>query len=182
MIETVPFTGKKLVGTARYSSINSHNGIELSRRDDLESFMYLLIYLRKGNLPWQGLPGRNREEKYESIRQRKINTTIDTLCHGLPVQFAHFLKHVRSLNFKEKPKGDGGMINGGFFVLSPEIVSLIDGDDTSFEEGPLESLAKKGELMAFEHRGFWHPMDTLRDKFYLNKLWDEGRAPWKVWV
>ena len=99
-------TGKKLVGTARYASINSHNGIELSRRDDLESFIYLLIYLRKGNLPWQGMPGRNREEKYESIRQRKIKTSTEALCQDMPKQIYYFLNHVKSLEFKEKPKYD----------------------------------------------------------------------------
>jgi len=97
-------TGKKLVGTARYASINSHNGIEISRRDDLESLIYLLIYFLKGSLPWQGLPGRTREEKYEIIKQRKISTTNEALCMSLPIEFLYFLNHVKSLQFKEKPK------------------------------------------------------------------------------
>jgi len=84
-------------------------------------------------------------------------------------------------NFKEKPKGDGALINGGFFVLSPKVLDLIDGDDTTWEQYPLMSLAKKGELMAFEHEGFWQPMDTLRDKHLLEELWESGSAPWKVW-
>ena len=96
-------TGKKLVGTARYASINCHKGIEMARRDDLESFIYLLIYMLKGKLPWQGLPGRNREEKYEHIKQSKIATTTKALCSGCPIEFFYFLDHVKSLKFKEKP-------------------------------------------------------------------------------
>ena len=83
--------------------------------------------------------------------------------------------------FKEKPKGDGVMINGGFFVLSPSVLDLIDGDDCIWERGPLETLAESGELAAYQHRGFWQPMDTLRDKMYLEDLWQSGQAPWKVW-
>ncbi len=83
--------------------------------------------------------------------------------------------------FLEKPKGDGGRINGGFFVLSPKCLDYIAGDATSWEADPLVSLAADGELMAFEHVGFWQPMDTLRDKNYLEKLWQDNMAPWKVW-
>lgn len=83
--------------------------------------------------------------------------------------------------FIEKPRGDGGLINGGFFVLSPKCIDLIDGDETSWEAQPLTKLASDGEMMAFEHHGFWQPMDTLRDKTYLEQLWDSGRAPWKIW-
>jgi glucose-1-phosphate cytidylyltransferase len=84
-------------------------------------------------------------------------------------------------SFKEKPKGDGSMINGGFFVLSPKVLELIDGDDSTWEQEPLMSLAERSELMAYEHKGFWQPMDTLRDKHYLEELWDSGKAPWKKW-
>jgi glucose-1-phosphate cytidylyltransferase len=83
--------------------------------------------------------------------------------------------------FTEKPRGDGGLINGGFFVLSPRCLDLIEGDDISWEGPPLISLAEKGELMAFDHFGFWQPMDTLRDKNYLEELWLSGKAPWKSW-
>jgi len=83
--------------------------------------------------------------------------------------------------FKEKPQGDGAMINGGFFVLSPEVLPYISGDACIWEQEPLMKLAKEGELMAFEHEGFWQPMDTLRDKQMLQKLWDSGKAPWKCW-
>ena len=83
--------------------------------------------------------------------------------------------------FKEKPKGDGGMINGGFFILSPSVISLIKDDSTVWEQGPLESLARDHQIAAFEHTGFWQPMDTLRDKNYLEELWASGNAPWKTW-
>lgn len=84
-------------------------------------------------------------------------------------------------SFEEKPRGDGGFINGGFFVLSPGIFDYIDGDSTIWEREPMERLATDGQMMAFFHRGFWQPMDTLRDKLHLEDLWKEGRAPWKVW-
>jgi glucose-1-phosphate cytidylyltransferase len=83
--------------------------------------------------------------------------------------------------FIEKPRGDGGLINGGFFVLSPRVLDLIEGDQSSWESSPIIRLAAMGEMMAFEHRGFWHAMDTLRDKSMLEELWASGKAPWKVW-
>ncbi|WP_420223965.1 glucose-1-phosphate cytidylyltransferase [Pigmentiphaga litoralis] len=84
-------------------------------------------------------------------------------------------------SFTEKPKGDGGLINGGFFVLSPKVLDLITGDDCVWEREPLEALAAQGELAAYAHDGFWQPMDTLRDKVYLEELWQSGKAPWKKW-
>lgn len=83
--------------------------------------------------------------------------------------------------FIEKPKGDGGWINGGFFVLSPKVLDYIAGNETSWEGDPLVRLAADGCLMAFEHRGFWQPMDTLRDKNHLEELWESAKAPWKIW-
>jgi len=83
--------------------------------------------------------------------------------------------------FMEKPKGDGAMINGGFFVLSPRVLDYLENDATVWEQQPLQRLAADGELMAFEHHGFWQPMDTLRDKTYLEDLWASGKAPWKSW-
>jgi glucose-1-phosphate cytidylyltransferase len=83
--------------------------------------------------------------------------------------------------FSEKPRGDGGLINGGFFVLSPECIDLIQGDQSSWEGEPLTRLSAEGQLMAFEHAGFWQPMDTLREKNLLEELWASGKAPWKVW-
>lgn len=85
------------------------------------------------------------------------------------------------VGFSEKPLGDGGLINGGFFVLSPKCLDLIEGDSTSWEGAPLTRLAEMDQLRAFNHAGFWQPMDTLRDKNVLEQLWVEGRAPWKTW-
>jgi glucose-1-phosphate cytidylyltransferase len=85
-------------------------------------------------------------------------------------------------SFVEKPKGDGGWINGGFFVLSPSCIDLITGDNTAWEGEPLNMLATEGELMAYEHSGFWQTMDTLRDKIHLESLWQSGKAPWKIWT
>lgn len=91
------------------------------------------------------------------------------------------IENNRVKQFQEKPRGDGALINGGFFVLSPKVIDRVDGDDTIWEQDPLKNLAKDGQLMAYKHEGFWQPMDTLRDKNYLEKLWDSGKAPWKLW-
>lgn len=85
------------------------------------------------------------------------------------------------VRFTEKPRGDGGLINGGFFILSPKVLQLIEGDKTSWEGDPLIRLAQMGEIMAYEHFGFWQPMDTLREKNMLEELWNSGHAPWKIW-
>ena len=95
--------GKKLVGTARYASANSHNGLELSRRDDLESLFYILVYFLNGSLPWQGLPGKTRDEKYQNIKNKKNSITIDNLCQGLPDEFKKFILYVKNLDFRERP-------------------------------------------------------------------------------
>lgn len=87
----------------------------------------------------------------------------------------------RISNFLEKPEGDGAWINGGFFVLSPKVLDLIEGDNTVFEQAPLSRLAEGGHLAAYKHDGFWRPMDTLRDNHYLQELWMNDKAPWKVW-
>ena len=91
------------------------------------------------------------------------------------------VKNRQVLSFQEKPMGESGRINGGFFVLSPRVLQYLQDDTTVWEQGPLTSLAAQGELMAYEHEGFWLPMDTLRDKHQLEELWASGRAPWKVW-
>jgi glucose-1-phosphate cytidylyltransferase len=83
--------------------------------------------------------------------------------------------------FLEKPQGDGGMINGGYFVLSPKVLDCLVDDSTTWEQEPLRTLATDGELMAYEHHGFWQPMDTLRDKQHLESLWQSGKAPWRIW-
>jgi glucose-1-phosphate cytidylyltransferase len=87
----------------------------------------------------------------------------------------------RIRGFQEKPHGDGGWINGGFFVLSPKVGEYIDGDATVWEQEPMEALADESQLAPFHHEGFWHPMDTLRDKRQLEELWQSGSAPWKTW-
>ena len=91
------------------------------------------------------------------------------------------MENGRVNRFTEKPRGDGGLINGGFFVLSPRVISEIEGDATIWEQQPLNNLAAQGQLMAYEHQGFWQPMDTLRDKQHLEQLWASGKAPWKTW-
>lgn len=112
-------------------------------------------------------------------------------CHGLratitsvapPGRFGALeFDGTRVIDFREKPAGDGGQINGGFFVADPSVLDLVEGPDTVWETGPLESLARGGELMGYRHDGFWQPMDTLRDKLYLEELWNSGAAPWKRW-
>ena len=91
------------------------------------------------------------------------------------------MKGGRARTFMEKPKGDGTRINGGFFVLSPRVIDYIDGDETIWEREPMENLARDGEMSAYEHDGFWQPMDTLRDAKRLDDLWQSGAAPWKTW-
>ncbi len=88
----------------------------------------------------------------------------------------------RIKSFQEKPDGDGSWINGGFFVLEPSVIDLIDADSTIWERKPLESLAKTNQLSIYKHNGFWQPMDTLRDKQHLEELWASGKAPWKTWT
>jgi len=91
------------------------------------------------------------------------------------------IENNRVLKFEEKPKGDGALINAGFFVLSPKVIERIKGDSTIWEQEPLKGLAADGELMSFKHNSFWHPMDTLRDKIKLDALFNQNKAPWKVW-
>ena len=113
-------------------------------------------------------------------KSQKVKATVT--CTIPPGRFGALdINQNRVSNFIEKPKGDGGMINGGFFVLSPEVIDYIDGDQTIWEREPLERLARQGDLAAFQHHGFWQPMDTLRDKLHLEELWQSNTAPWKVW-
>jgi glucose-1-phosphate cytidylyltransferase len=109
----------------------------------------------------------------------KLATMTATLP---PARFGALELEGTSVNkFLEKPHGEGGWINGGFFVLSPKVIDLINGDDSIWEKSPLESLANTQNLEAYLHHGFWQPMDTLRDKTLLEELWASGKAPWKVW-
>ena len=103
-------------------------------------------------------------------------------CVRPPARFGRIvMEGARVSSFEEKPQAEGGLINGGFFVLDPRVLDLINGHDTVWENQPMERLAADAQLAAWVHRGFWQPMDTLRDKQSLNALWDGGAAPWKLW-
>ncbi|WP_042262211.1 glucose-1-phosphate cytidylyltransferase [Paraburkholderia heleia] len=117
------------------------------------------------------------------IAHHRRNGTMATLTATYPPgRFGALdIRGGRVHSFREKPNGDGGMINGGFFVLSPKVIDLIQDDSTVWEREPLEQLAGSGQLTAYEHNGFWQPMDTLRDKNLLESLWQSGNAPWKTW-
>jgi len=119
----------------------------------------------------------------ESIKLHKKHTSLVTISAIQPPgrYGSLVMKGDQVSGFKEKPVGDGGWINGGFFVLDPKVIDYIDGDSSSWEEAPLEALAAKNEVVAYKHYGFWHAMDTLRDKNYIEKLWVEGKAPWRKW-
>jgi glucose-1-phosphate cytidylyltransferase len=113
-------------------------------------------------------------------RQQKVKATLTAVQP--PGRFGALVldgSHVTS--FQEKPRGDGGWINGGFFVCSPSVVDYVKGDETVWEREPLEGLARDRSLAAYFHRGFWQPMDTLRDKTHLEELWAGGNPPWKSW-
>ena len=119
------------------------------------------------------------------IAFHKAHGRLATLTAVQPSgRFGAFTLHEREstiASFKEKPKGDGAWVNGGFFVLEPAVLDYIDGDPTSWEREPLERLSVEGNLKAFRHNGFWQPMDTLRDKHLLEDLWRSGTAPWRIW-
>ena len=117
------------------------------------------------------------------IAYHKTNNSLATVTAVHPPgRFGALdIKNGKVTTFIEKPKGDGGRINGGFFVLSPKVIDFIEDDSIVWEKEPVEALAKKGEMSAFEHDGFWLPMDTLRDKNHLEELWQTQQAPWKIW-
>ncbi len=117
------------------------------------------------------------------IEFHKKSKTLATLTATKPPgRFGSLnIKDNKVVNFQEKPEGDGAWINGGFFVLSPKVIDYIGGDETIWERSPLERLARENQLSAFEHEGFWQPMDTMRDKSHLEDLWATGKAPWKTW-
>lgn len=118
-----------------------------------------------------------------SIEFHKDHGKLATITAVLPPGRYGALKCIEKkvTGFVEKPRGDGGLINGGFFVLSPDTLNFIEGDSSSWEGKPLSRIAELGEMMAFEHHGFWQPMDTLREKNLLEELWASGNAPWKNW-
>ena len=121
----------------------------------------------------------------ELVEFHKANDVLATLTATRPpgrfgaIGFGENQQKIK--HFREKPDGDGTWINGGFFVVEPEAVDYIEGDHTTWEREPMERLAAEGKLAAYKHNGFWQPMDTLRDKNYLEELWASGEAPWKVW-
>lgn len=113
---------------------------------------------------------------------QKENRLATVTATQPPGRFGQIKMHGNQVDsFIEKPVGDGGHINGGFFVLNPKVIDLIESDDTVWEKGPMEKLARDGQMSAYIHNGFWQPMDTLRDKNYLEDLWKSGKAPWKKW-
>ena len=118
-----------------------------------------------------------------TVSQHKASGLKATLTAVQPPgRFGALLLDGHRINsFQEKPVGDGGWINGGFFVCSPSVLDYIQGDDTTWERDPLENLAAEGQLGVYLHRGFWQPMDTLRDKIHLEELWNSGKAAWKIW-
>jgi len=119
----------------------------------------------------------------DSIRFHKEHGKAATLTATYPPgRFGALdIQNKQVMNFKEKPKGDGALINGGFFVLKPQVLDYLNDDSIIWEKEPLMRLAEDGQLMAYEHQGFWQPMDTLRDKNLLEELWEGGKAPWKTW-
>jgi glucose-1-phosphate cytidylyltransferase len=127
-----------------------------------------------------GLSDVNISDLIAFHRQKKTIATVTAVQP--PGRFGQLkLEQQKILAFNEKPQGDGAWINGGYFVLSPEALEYISGDGCSWEREPVERLAAEGNLSAFVHRGFWQPMDTLRDKIALEEMWNRGDAPWKVW-
>jgi glucose-1-phosphate cytidylyltransferase len=120
---------------------------------------------------------------FSLIEFHKTNGTLATLTAVQPPGRFGILRLQENMvaSFREKPREDGAWINGGFFVLEPEVIQYIDDDSTTWEKEPLMRLSRDGKLAAFRHYGFWQPMDTLRDKQVLEKLWQGGKAPWKVW-
>jgi glucose-1-phosphate cytidylyltransferase len=127
-----------------------------------------------------GVSDINIKELIDFHQEQKLQATVSAVYP--PGRFGAIdVQGHKVTSFKEKPKGDGGMINGGFFVLSPAVLSLLKDDSTIWEQGPLETLANNKQIAAFEHKGFWQPMDTLRDKNHLEELWSSGSAPWKKW-
>ena len=127
-----------------------------------------------------GVSNINIEELIAFHKKSKMIATVTAVLP--PSKYGVLVFNEDKLaGFDEKPKGDGGWINGGFFVLSPRVIDYIDDDATHWEHAPMKRLVAEGQLSAFHHLGFWHPMDTLRDKNSLEAMWVSGKAPWKIW-
>ncbi|MGC8928831.1 MAG: glucose-1-phosphate cytidylyltransferase [Myxococcota bacterium] len=156
------------------TGLNTMTGGRLKRvRDYIDEDEFMMTY-------GDGVGDININELLKFHRNEK---TLATLTAVQPSGRFGVLKldGNRIISFQEKPKGDGGWINAGFFVLNKKVFDYITGDETIWEREPLERLARDGQLIAYKHYGFWKPMDTLRDKRELEELWQIGRAPWKVW-
>lgn len=139
-----------------------------------------------GNEPFlftygDGVSNVNIKELVEFHKAHGKNATVTTVQPSGRFGALDLGTNGEVFGFQEKPKGDGGWINAGFFVLNPEVIDYITGDETTFEQEPLMNLAKDYELQAFKHEGFWQPMDTLRDNQLLQSLWASNKAPWKIW-
>ncbi len=155
---------------------NTMTGGRIKRvADYLEGETFCLTY-------GDGVADVNIAELIQFHREQKTLATLTaTQPPGRFGAFALSSGDLRVPSFHEKPDGDGAWVNGGFFVLEPDVFGYIEGDSTVWEREPLERLAKDRQLAAFKHTGFWQPMDTLRDKIVLDELWESGQAPWKVW-
>ena len=127
-----------------------------------------------------GLANINISELIKFHKSHKKKATLSSVFP--PGRFGALeIQNDQVTSFVEKPRGDGALINGGFFVLNTSVIDFIKDDNSIWEQEPLNNLAISGELMSFKHKDFWHPMDTLRDKFYLQQLWESDKAPWKLW-
>lgn len=155
---------------------NTMTGGRIRRiRKHLEDEAFCLTY-------GDGVSDLNIKELIEFHRQHKKLATVTAVQP--PGRFGAFTLHedqTRIENFREKPSGDGAWINGGFFVLDPQVIDYIENDQSIWERDPMQNLARDGALFAYKYSGFWQSMDTLRDKMYLEELWDGGTPPWKVW-
>jgi len=157
------------------TGLNTMTGGRIKRvRDYIDGEAFLLTY-------GDGVADVNIADLIKFHKKSKRLATLTAV--QIPPRFgiANINTNHEVISFLEKPLGEGSWINGGFFVLQPQIFDYIDGDDTIWEKEPLETLASQKQLMAFKHKGFWRPMDTMREKNMLEDLWKSGNAPWKIW-
>ena len=148
--------GKSLTGTARYASINTHLGIEQARRDDIEALGYILVYFMRGNLPWQGLKARTVKEKYEKIKEKKISTSLDSLCQGMPDEFKTFIQYARDLKFEDRPD---------YSYLKNIIRQMCEKNQLTFNYNKYDWILKKNaEGSSHEHKGDNNKNDKSENK------------------
>ena len=165
--------GKAMTGTARYASINTHLGIEQSRRDDLESIGYILIYCISGSLPWKGLTvGKNKQEKYLAIKNLKVSTSLDSLCKGLPDEFAHYLQIVRHMKFDEDPNYE--LLKQFFRTLLKKMGSV---NDSHFDWiSQLGIVSRKSSKISFKEVNFSDlPVENNRKALSDNSSCEENK-------